>query len=285
MKRHDIITRIFIIIFLIAGLVACNRPDDVMSRSDFRDFLVDLHLLDGSFEVRAGRIDEREKVYYYNALFQKYGITQAQFDSSLVYYTANPKTFDRIYAGVIRDLKEIQDDVKNHVYHPLLPDSSLLKPLIYNLWTLKTNYIFTPDSARQRLNFSIKSGDLLTQDMYELSFYHRIGKKDSSLNSFVVMKIHYADGKTDSIFTRTTNDSLQRKIKMRLRARYNVKIDSLTGSLLGSTKYKGKFDARIDSVKLMREYLPAIQDSLRLQLDTTYLKKKKQIKPVKKIEV
>jgi hypothetical protein len=282
MNKPDSIAEFIIIILFIAGFSACNRSNDVMSSSDFRKFLVDLHLLDGAYEIKKGNADEREKVYYYNALFQKHGITQAQFDSSLVYYTANPKTFDRIYAGVIRDLKEIQDDVKNHVYHPLLPDSTLLKPIIYNLWTNKTNYRFTPDSSRQKLYFVIKSSDLLTQDMYELFLYQSISKKDSSVNPHVVLRIHYADGKVDSAYAATMNDSLQRRIKLRLRAKQNVKIDSLSGFLLGSSKFLGKFNARVDSIRLMREYFPAIQDSLKQQLDTSYLRKKI-VRPVKKV--
>jgi hypothetical protein len=274
-RMHNFIFRFMIFGLILSGLFSCNRPDGVMSQSEMRAFLTDLHRLDGTLSVKFSGATEREKVYFYNALFQKHGITKSEFDSSLVYYTRNPKTFDRIYSGVIRDLNEINEDVKNNRYHPVLPDSSLLKPIIYNIWTGRTDYSFTGDSLRQKVSFVIKDNALLTKDIYELNFYLRIAKSDSSVNPYAVLRVHYADGHVDSIFCRNQQDSVRRKYKFRYRAMHNVKIDSLSGSILGSSKYKGKFNARVDSIRLMREYLPALQDSLRQHLDTVGLNKEK----------
>lgn len=274
-KMHNQFFRLMIFGLIFSGLFSCNRPEGVMSQGEMRDFLTDLHRLDGTLAVRFSGATEREKVYYYNALFQKHGITKANFDSSLVYYTRNPKTFDRIYAGVIRDLNEINEDVKANKYHPVLPDSSLLKPVVYNIWTGKSNYVFTDDSIRQKVYFVVRDNALLTKDIYELNFCLRIAKSDSCKNPYSVLRVHYADGHVDSIFCKNRQDSVRWKYKFRYRAMHNVKIDSLSGYLLGSTRYKGKFNARIDSVSLMREYLPAIQDSLRLHLDSV---KNKEVK-------
>ena len=84
-----------------------SRPDGVMSRREMRSFLVDYHLLEGVFLAQR-IVEEAEKDNYYHALFEKHGITKADFDSSLVYYTRNPKVFERIYNGVTNDLDEIR---------------------------------------------------------------------------------------------------------------------------------------------------------------------------------
>jgi hypothetical protein len=41
---------------------------------------------------------------YYKNVLNKHGITQAQFDSSLVWYTDNPQIFNKIYPKVIERL-------------------------------------------------------------------------------------------------------------------------------------------------------------------------------------
>ena len=42
-------------------------------------------------------------------VLEKHGITQAQFDSSLVWYTANPQLFDKIYPKVLAAIEEEKD--------------------------------------------------------------------------------------------------------------------------------------------------------------------------------
>ena len=74
-------------------LAACNsRPDGVMSKSEMVDFLTDLHKLDGALATNGiGSSQDRENIYYYNALLKKHEITKDNFDSSLVWYSKNPK--------------------------------------------------------------------------------------------------------------------------------------------------------------------------------------------------
>ena len=88
------------------AIVGC-RPRGVLSNREMRDVLYDLHLTDGAIQV-AGYIyshDEEVAGYYKNVL-DKHGITQAEFDSSLVWYTDNPQIFNKIYPKVIARLEK-----------------------------------------------------------------------------------------------------------------------------------------------------------------------------------
>ena len=116
---------------VVAGfiLTACSsRPDGVMSQREMKEFLTDLHLLEGLISYDPTLMsDDRMQVYYYNALFSKYGITKADFDSSLVFYTKQPKRFERIYAGVVRNIEALEKDVADGKYEKILPDSIRMK--------------------------------------------------------------------------------------------------------------------------------------------------------------
>ena len=69
--------------------------------------MVDLHKTDGLLQTVGLRVmTNEEKDIYYAMVLEQHGITQAQFDSSLVWYTAHPKLFDKIYPKVQKQLAE-----------------------------------------------------------------------------------------------------------------------------------------------------------------------------------
>jgi hypothetical protein len=251
-------------------VVACSsRPDGVMSQREMRLFLTDLHLLEGVLSQHpeiAG--DDRLQVYYYNALFEKHGITKANFDSSLVYYTKQPKRFERIYANVTRELELLEKDVIDGKYELAIPDSILKKPTITELPALAASYRFTPDSTRTKLAFAVKTSELMTRDVYHLRFRMRREPRDSSEGVYAALRIHYAGGGTDSLSYPIKNDSILRRYHFQLMARRNLPIDSLSGVLLGAKSTKGQFRITVDSISLKREYRVFMQDSLRSQLDS-----------------
>ena len=102
-RRH-----IFILGLAIGILVLGScRPRGVLSSSAMRSVLVDLHKADAMMQIAGLGLQDREaKSIYYAQVLSKHGITQAQFDSSLVWYTAHPHLFDKIYPKVMTDLKE-----------------------------------------------------------------------------------------------------------------------------------------------------------------------------------
>lgn len=95
-----------IIIFLLAVtcFIGC-RPRGILSSREMRTVLVDLHKTDALLQVSGlqhGHDDAEDT--YYAIVLEKHGITQAQFDSSLVWYTNHPQLFDKIYPKVLDEL-------------------------------------------------------------------------------------------------------------------------------------------------------------------------------------
>jgi len=71
-----------------------------------REVLVDLHKTDALLQLSGLQYghDEAANIYYAMTL-ERHGVTQAQFDSSLVWYTAHPQLFDKIYPKVLKELQ------------------------------------------------------------------------------------------------------------------------------------------------------------------------------------
>jgi hypothetical protein len=255
---------------LLLLLTACSgRPDGVLSPRKMKSFITELHLMEGSMAQNGvDMYDERIPVYYYNALLNKHKITKAEFDSSLVYYTNHPKRFDRIYAAVMNNLEKLEKDVIAGVYELLLPDSVRLKPEIIDLPALADTYRFTPDSARSQLAFTVTNVELMPQDIYHLRFRIRREPRDSSEGAYAALRVHYADGRVDSLWHPIHTDSVLRRYHFKAQVVRNMPVDSLSGVLLGAKTIKGEFYAYLDSIVLQREFIPYLQDSIRNQLDT-----------------
>ena len=96
-------------VFMIAvSVIACSK-EVALNKNQFTALLIDMHMADGALEVaKFERRNEKDNYLYYNDLFKKYGITRADFDSCLNYYTRNSTEFNRIYDAVIDTLSRRQ---------------------------------------------------------------------------------------------------------------------------------------------------------------------------------
>ena len=103
-------------IFLLAScLTACQvkRPKVVISDAKMENVLYDYHIAKAMGE-EVPYTDGYKRVLYIESVFKKHGITQAEFDSSMVWFTRNPEVLTKIYEKVNARLKA-ERDVVNHL--------------------------------------------------------------------------------------------------------------------------------------------------------------------------
>ena len=97
--------RISLYIVLILVLCGC-RPKGILHSWEMRSLLYDLHRMDALLVVSDAQYGNTEvRNIYYAQVLEKHGVRQAQFDSSLLWYTALPKLYDKIYPKVVARLK------------------------------------------------------------------------------------------------------------------------------------------------------------------------------------
>ncbi len=268
-KQHNSLVLWLISAVVLFQLFSCSGDDnDVMSRSKMKRVLVDVHLLEGVFATQNPPLSEREQVYYYHALFRKHNTTKEAFDSTLAYFTRKPKSFERLYIRVLNDLNSLNDKVLAGKFHPVLPDSLLKSTLQYDIWRRSSDFVLDNDSLLHLLKFSISDHALMTQDIYHWRFRIRISPRDSSEHIYAALRLHYANGEVDSVIHPLQSDSLLRRYRFVFPATRLAKVDSITGAFVESAKFAGIKQVWVDSISLKREYLPALQDSLRLKFDS-----------------
>ena len=87
-----------VLLFLLLG-AGCQRKKVPLDEKQFTALLIDIHRIDGALVVLQdveGTIEMRNYAYY-NDLFKKYGITRADFDTCIYYYSAQTAAFSKMY--------------------------------------------------------------------------------------------------------------------------------------------------------------------------------------------
>lgn len=107
--------QLYCVCFLVLVASSCKveKPDSVMSESQMENLLYDYHIAKAMGENLSGDEDYK-KALYVEAVFDKYGISEEYFDSSMVWYTRNTKTLSEIYEKVSERLK-IKQNAINHL--------------------------------------------------------------------------------------------------------------------------------------------------------------------------
>lgn len=105
-------SKLLILIATLAVLLTgCDKaPDGIIKESDLADFLYDLYRLEAIIDMNpeAFPTDSVKRVAK-QSLFQKHGITQAEYDSSLVWYATNFEAYNTVHKKV---MMRLQDDNK-----------------------------------------------------------------------------------------------------------------------------------------------------------------------------
>ena len=97
--------KLLVVVCVLLVQMGC-RPRGVLSNNEMREVLYDLHRADGAIQLAGYNYSHDQEVAgYYKNVLDKHGITQAEFDSSLVWFTDNPQIFNKIYPKVIARLE------------------------------------------------------------------------------------------------------------------------------------------------------------------------------------
>jgi uncharacterized protein DUF4296 len=89
-------------------------PENVLSPEKMELVLVDVQMVEGSllYKRSKGKVNNELSDYYYNHIFEKYGISKSTFDESLDFYKNHIPMFDEIYKNVLKDLEKKKTELK-----------------------------------------------------------------------------------------------------------------------------------------------------------------------------
>ena len=123
------------IFILVVCLFACEKASvGVLSRDKMKEVLFDYHLTQGMIDQMNSEQRE-ESQRYIDAIFRKHGITEAEFDSSMVWYNRNGVLLKEIYEEIGKDYEELDHELKMQNGNTSILSSVTLGGDTTNIWT------------------------------------------------------------------------------------------------------------------------------------------------------
>ncbi|MBR6035655.1 MAG: DUF4296 domain-containing protein [Bacteroidaceae bacterium] len=253
--------RILPLILALILLAACDdRPKDVLSRGKMEDVLYDYHIMQGIINQLPDNEREAKAEDYINAVYAKHGITEAQFDSSIVYYNRHSKELHKIYTNLKERYSIVNDEIQ------LVNGNNDMMAIFAtggdttNLWnsarllTLRNKNLLNKESFTILADTSFRRSDQFILTLTPVFIKER--REDYDIALYVGLSVLYTSGKHVGTTRVINNDGLQ-QLTLQTSAADDVK------SLTGFFYYRGKKTMRnlclIDNISLVRMHAKEVE--------------------------
>jgi hypothetical protein len=177
---------VVLLLLVITGITSCKPSTDLkpqIPREIFVEILTDIHLADGYYMMRANIPSSHiQNNSLYTNIIKEHGYTRANFDSTLKYYTLNPKKFENIYDDVITQLNKLQQQVF------LLQQYS---DTTRNFYKKKSTWHLPKDGQREMIPFKVAVKDT---GLYTIIVQLRIFDDDQSKDPHLTAYFWFDDG-------------------------------------------------------------------------------------------
>ncbi|MBR1667885.1 MAG: DUF4296 domain-containing protein [Bacteroidaceae bacterium] len=242
-----------LILFMFTFVACDNRPKDVLSRSKMEDVLYDYHLMQGIIEQLPRDEKQKKAQDYINAVFEKHSITEAEFDSSIVYYNRHTKDLHKIYEHLTDRYTAANEELQ------IMNGNNDMMAIFStggdttNLWNSTKLLVLRNKELLNKESFTLHADTSFRRhDQFILTFtpvFMKDAQENYDISLSIGLGIHYANGKQVGITRLITNNGIQ---QFTLRANDEEDIKSITGFFY----YKGKKSTRnlclIDNISLVR---------------------------------
>ncbi len=218
---------IYLFVLLLAAACTPTVPSQYIQPGEMEDILYDYHVAQAMSKTISSGDYEYNKHLYIDAVLKKYGVSEADFDSSLVYYYTRADRLRDIYAHVSERLNEEAKylgasvgDISRYSLYSATGDTA-------NIWSDASDALLIPRPTQNRFDFTVKVdttfylGDsFMFQFMSE--YLYQSGSKDA-----VVCIVTKYEG--DSILQTTSHVSVSGLTQMRVPANREKKLKEMRG--------------------------------------------------------
>lgn len=195
---------------LVLALFSCEVkiPDDVIAPDKMEKLLYDYHLVQSMSSEYAS--DEYKEKLYFEYVFAKHNVKEAEFDSSLVWYNRYPKHMYRIYQNLEQRLEvevEMMSNAKGTLDEGVSLDVAYLASDTAELWTSTPAKMLLSTPLQSTLTFGFEMSDTLFVAGDSLSFsfdasFVSGGVKGVRQEAFAAITVNYDDGKVENCAAR-----------------------------------------------------------------------------------
>lgn len=242
--------------------VACGKqiPDDIIQPSEMEELLYDYHLAltmgnDLSYS------DRYKRESYKNYVFDKHGVTEAEFDSSMVWYTRNSTVLTDIYKNLQKRYELAEEQMRSELNKRSGQITVSLSGDSVDVWSDRNLYWLTTSPLTNRLNFDLKA-DTTFHERDILVFeadYNFLSYQKNAAKAVVAVNITF---KNDSILgiSKVIDRSGKEQLVLQPDSAYEYK--SVSGFVYFNNPDSADVSLLLNNIKLVRYRENSFKSSL-----------------------
>lgn len=233
-------------------VVSCGKqiPDDIIQPSAMEELLYDYHLaLTMGNDLNYSERYKRES--YKNYVFKKHGVTEAEFDSSMVWYTRNTKELTDIYKNLQKRYEMAEEQMKSELNKRSGQISVSLSGDSVDVWSDRNLYWLTTSPLTNRLMFDLKADTTFhNKDILVLEAdYSFLAYEKNTAKAVVSMKITF-DNDSTLAMSKVIEKSGKEQLVLQPDSAYKYK--SVSGFVYYSNPDSTDATVLINNIKLLR---------------------------------
>lgn len=191
-------------VVLLSAAIACSsQPDGVVPEGKMVDLMTDVYRAEALADINYSQFHtDTARTLLKQAVFDRYGITQEEFDSTMMWYGIHLDKYLEINEKVTERLERMAEAAQSSPYY-----MSAIQGDSVDTWTEGSHYVITRRSPSDFLQFRLENDENWEKgDSYTWQF------KNSNRLSEIIwgMCIDYDDGSTDFRTAAVTDDGWNR---------------------------------------------------------------------------
>lgn len=200
--------RRLIYLLLIFVFIGCSDiPENVLSEDDMVDLLVDIHKGEAFVEINRNKYyNDSLKKTVRQSILLKHGVSEAEFDSSLVWYGYNINEYVELYDEVIAKLSEQDEEILAEAKKQGETVSVAAGDSV-NMWMKSDLRVLSKLFGDTAISFNaVSDNNFKKGDNFVLQFRLH----DSNVLARILIAVDYKDGKTEYIYREQTKEGWNR---------------------------------------------------------------------------
>ena len=217
-----------LLVFVLTLLVSCKPkvPSDIIQPNKMEDLLYDYHLAQAVADQDAPSKSDYTRRLYFDAVLKKHKVTQADFDSSMVYYQRHTERLYHIYDNINKRLQNEAGTTANGgasgKYANLSANSDTTL-----IWKGNNSEFLLTSAPFNKMPFYIKADSSYhAGDAFEFSMDVQFIMEDGSRDAVALLAVRYDN---DSIATQNIHMSSPSHYTIMIPSFPNHKIKDIRG--------------------------------------------------------
>jgi len=264
--RHSL--PFFLLLLMVIGCKP-TVPSEYIQPEDMEDLLYDYHMATALAKNEYSDKMDMKRNAYFQMVLEKHHVSEAEFDSSLVYYYSHLDRLKEIYGRVSGRIAEEAEkvgasvgDISHYSQYSANGDTA-------NIWTGPTDLLLVPSPLKNRFDFSVKTDTTFRRgDSFMFQFMTEYICQSGSPTAFICICARYANDSIQQFSSRAMSST--GISQLRIPGNRDLDLQELKGFIyLGNDKFDDPRQLMfVSQIQLIRFHDTTIQNISHEQTDS-----------------